>query len=133
MDLSDVLVPGVLLIGGYLVISSLMNQASSLGAFVGKNLVQPAINTVNQGATSAQGFVEGYGVPRVVTDPSGNQSYNWNLGGGAGPGKYPGDIVLGISGPMTPGQFAAANPASPISKVIQAKPSVLSEWYSAVW
>jgi len=125
-DIGDLIIPGVLLIGGYLVMSRLLNQANAAGAWVGQNVIQPAITLSKYPTASWLGALEGYPAPEIPPTPAGYRPSNWSwqLGGG---------VVAGLPEGMTPGQFCASSPDSPMCSQVRAKPSILNQWYEAVW
>jgi len=125
-DLSDLIVPGVLLIGGYIAISRLLNQANQAGAWVGENIIQPAQQLAMYPTTSWIGALEGYPAPTIPATPPGYRpsNWSWDLGGG---------VVAGLPAGMTPGQFCQQSPTSPMCEQVRAKPSILSEWSNLVW
>jgi len=125
-DIADLIVPGVLLIGGYIVMTRILSQANQAGAWVGENIVQPAVTLSKYPTAAAWGLLEGYPAPEIPPTPAGNRpsNWSWDLGGG---------VVAGLPAGMTPGQFCEASPSSPMCSQVRAKPNILNQWYEAVW
>jgi len=125
-ELSDLIIPGVLLVGGYLVLTRLMSQANQAGKWVAENVIQPATTAAKYPTAAGLGLLEGYAAPEIPQTPAGYRPSNWSWQIGNG-------VVLGLPEGMTPGQFCAQSPGSPVCSQVKAKPSILGDWYNLVW
>ena len=123
---TDIIIPAAVLVGGYIILSRLTALSTDAGKWVAQNVIQPSATVAKYPTAAALGFLEGYSAPEIPATPAGYapSNWTWDIGGG---------VKLGLPEGTTPGQFCAANPSAPVCASVQAKPSIISEWYKAVW
>lgn len=105
--LSVALVAGAAAVGIWAIKSYLIDPASEAGEWVGEHVLTPIYWTSQYPITASQGIIEGYSPPYVPPTPEGYRPSNWSWEIGQG-------TVLGLPAGMTPGQFCAQNPGSPL-------------------
>ena len=105
MTSEDTLILGLL--GLYAFKTWVLDPAAAAGAWVGQNVITPAYYGAQYPGTCARGMLEGFGCPSVPDTPAGFLPSNWTWALSDG-------TMLGLPAGMTPGQFCAGSPASPI-------------------